>query len=260
MTAPAPFSTPAAPGAGGGRPGPRPTDAFIAVYQLILRSVATRGRLVGIGLLAAMFVVVGVLVGSLSPEEPLRAATGYVNASVTTIIPVAVLVFGAGTIGDLIDDGTLVYLWLRPVPTWVHVTAAWLATVTISLPLVGLPTLLAAAVISTDSGVLIGAALSSVVAVAAYSALFVVGGIRFRRALPWGLAYILIWEGFVAVAGKTASKLAIRSYTRSILSAETGERIKLASFSLGTGILVPLVIALVVLAYGSRRLARTDVP
>ncbi len=242
------------------RVGPRPGDAFIAIYKLILRSVATRGRLVGIGLLAAMFVVVGVLVGSLSPEEPLRAATGYVNASVSTIIPVAVLVFGAGTIGDLIEDGSLVYLWLRPVPMWIHVAAAWLATVTITLPLVGLPTLLAAAVISTDGGVLTGTAVASVVAVMTYSALFVVGGIRFRRALPWGLAYILIWEGFVAIAGKTASKLAIRSYVRSILSAETGVRIKLASFSLGTGIIVPLVIGVVVLAYGSRRLARTDVP
>lgn len=266
MTAPsapgAPIAlTPSAAGRpSGGASGPRRIDALAAVYRLLLLSVATRGRLLGIAALSALFVAVGVIIASIGPDEPVIAATGYVNASLSTIVPVAVLVFGAGTLGDLVDDGTLVYLWLRPVPSWIHITAAWLATVTITLPLVGLPTLLAAAVISSDAGVLAGTAIGATVTVAAYSALFVTAGIRFRRALPWGLAYILIWEGFVAIAGKTASKLAVRSYVRSILSVETGVRIKLASFTLASGILVPLIVGAVVLAYGARRLAKTDVP
>ncbi len=240
--------------------GPTKGAAFTAVYGLLLRGVATRGRIIGVSVLAGLLVLAGVVTSSVHPEDPVGAATGYANASLTTVVPVAVLVFGAGTLGDLIDDGTLVYLWLRPVPSWVHVAAAWAATVTIALPLAALPTVLAATVISTDGGVVVGTAVASVVAVAAYAALFVTGGVRFRRALPWGLAYILIWEGFVAVAGKTASKLAIRSYVRSILSVETGVRIKLARFTLASGIIVPLVIGVVALLYASRRLAKTDVP
>ncbi|MEZ5139570.1 MAG: hypothetical protein R2711_12630 [Acidimicrobiales bacterium] len=153
----------------------------------------------------------------------------------------------------------MVYLWLRPVPTWIHVLAAWMATVTVGIPLVLAPVLLGTAIVHVDGVLLVSAAVAGLVAIAAYAALFVAAGIRFRRALPWGLVYILIWEGFVASAGKTATKLAIRSYVRSILTSLTDVELKLADFSLGVGVIVPLLAGLVALAYASRRLARTDV-
>lgn len=238
---------------------PEAATVFVAVYKLLLRSVATRGRLLAIAALDVVSVFVALSVHLVGPDDPLRAGVGYANANLTTLVPVAVLVFATATLGDLIDDGSLVYLWLRPVPAHLHVLAAWAATVTITLPLVGAPVLLATALIEPDGGLLAGTLIGALVAIAAYSALFVTGGIRFRRALPWGLAYILIWEGFVALAGETASKLAVRSYVRSILSEMSGERIRLGEFSLAAGIIVPLVVGALVLWYGSRRLAKSDV-
>lgn len=238
---------------------PDARTVFVAVYRLLLRSVATRGRLIAIAALATISLSIALVVRIVGPEDPLGTGLGYANANLTTLVPVAVLVFGSATLGDLIDDGSLVYLWLRPVPSYLHVAAAWTATVTICLPLVGAPVLLATALIDPDGGLLLGTLLGLLVAVAAYSALFVTGGIRFRRSLPWGLAYILIWEGFVALAGETASKLAVRSYVRSILSETTGEPLRLGEFSLAAGIVVPLVAGAVVLFYATRRLAKTDV-
>lgn len=243
-----------------GRPGTVDQQAaFVAVYRLLLRSVATRGRLAAIGALALVSVLTAVLVNASGPDDAVEAATGYLNGNLSTLVPVAVLVFGAATLGDLVDDSTLVYLWLRPVPPRVHVLAAWAATVSIVLPLVGAPLLLATAVISVDGGVIGAVALGTVVAVVAYAAVFVLAGIRFKRALPWGLVYILIWEGFVASAGETAAKLALRSYTRSIVAQLTDQSLKLGDFNLASGILVPLAVAVVALAYASRRLANTDV-
>lgn len=242
-----------------GRSAPSHLTVFVAVYRLLLRSIATRGRLGAIGALAVVSLFTALAVQASSPFNPLRAATGYVDGNLTTLVPVAVLVFGAATLGDLIDDGSLVYLWLRPVPAWVHVAAAWAATVSIAIPLVGAPVVLAAAVIEPDPDLMVGTIVGALVAICAYSAIFVAAGIRFRRALPWGLVYILIWEGFVASAGETAAKLAIRSYVRSIISQQTGQSLKLAEFTLASGIIVPLVVAVVVLGYGARRLARTDV-
>ncbi len=250
---------PAGPATPAGRAAPDPATVFGAVYRLLLRSIATRGRLAAIGTLAAVSLLTALAVGAASPTDPLDAATRYANLNLTTLVPVAVLVFGAATLGDLVDDTTLVYLWLRPVPSWVHVASAWAATCTITLPLVGAPILLATAMIEPDADLLLATVLGAVVAIAAYSALFVMAGIRFRRALPWGLVYILIWEGFVASAGETAARLAIRSYVRSIISQLTGQELKLADFNLASGILVPLAIAVVALAYASRRLARADV-
>ncbi len=213
-----------------------------------------------IGALGAVSVLIAVLVRLGDPLDPMDAGVRFVNANIATLVPVAVLVFGVATLGDLLDDGSLVYLWLRPVPAWVHVVAAWAATVTVAVPLVLAPVVVSTLIIHPNSVLFGTAVLAGLVGIAAYAALFVTAGIRFRRALAWGLVYILIWEGFVASAGKTATKLAVRSYVRSILTSQTGVELKLADFSLGTAIIVPLVAAAVALAYCARRLAATDVP
>jgi ABC-2 type transport system permease protein len=74
--------------------------------------------------------------------------------------------------------------------------------------------------------------------------LFLTLGLLVRRALPWGLAYIVLWEGFVASAGKTASRLALRSYTRSILSWATDVPLKLANTSTGAAVIVPIAVGI----------------
>jgi ABC-2 type transport system permease protein len=238
---------------------PQLVTVFVASYRLLLRSVATRGRVISVLALAGISVLTAVARHSQQPYDSLHAGTAFAAYMLFSIVPVAVLVFGAATIGDLIDDGSLVYLWLRPVPSWIYVAAAWAATVSITIPLVVIPVVLSTAIIDTSTDLLAATIIGGLVAVAAYAGLFVTGGIRFRRALPWGLAYILIWEGFIASAGKSAARLAIRSYTGSVLARMTGEHIKLANFTLASAIIVPLAAAVLALAYASRRLARSDV-
>lgn len=254
MTAPLP-APPAAPR----QARPDTTTVFLAVYRLLLRTIATRGRLIGIGALAGISLVTAILVNSTGPYDPSLAALRFLDGNLTTLVPVAVLVFGSAAIGNLVDDGSLVYLWMRPVRPSVHVVAAVAATLTVVTPLVGLPVVLATAMIDSDPDVLKAAIVGGLVALVAYSAIFVAAGIRLRRSLPWGLVYILIWEGFVASAGDTAAHLAIRSYVRSILSQMTGVSLKLADVTLASGIIVPLVVAVVAVAYGTRRLARSDI-
>jgi hypothetical protein len=43
------------------------------------------------------------------------------------------------------------------------------------------------------------------------------------------------------------------------VSTLTGVELKLADFSLAVGVVVPLLVAIAALAYGTRRLARSDV-
>ena len=79
-----------------------------------------------------------------------------------------------------------------------------------------------------------------------------------RRALVWGLAYILLWEGFVARPG-VRGPLAVRAYTRSVLSDATGVELKLATVCRPLRRLVPLGIGAVATAVTVRRLRRTEV-
>jgi uncharacterized membrane protein YhaH (DUF805 family) len=75
----------------------------------------------------------------------------------------------------------------------------------------------------------------------------------------WGLAYILLWEGFVASAGKSASRLAVRAYTRSVLARTTGVDLKLANVSPFFAVVVPIGIGIVWIALTVRRLHRAEV-
>lgn len=107
----------------------------------------------------------------------------------TLVVPIVALVFAAASLGDLRDDQTLVYLWLRPMDRWPVVVGAWLASITISLPLTVLPLGAAALAVDVGSGLLGATILASVVGVLAYAALFVLAGLVLKNAIVWGVGY-----------------------------------------------------------------------
>ena len=89
--------------------------------------------------------------------------------------------------------------------------------------------------------------------------MFTLFGVWLKRFIVWGLAYILIWEGFIAQAGAGVARVALRKYTRSILVDRTGADLDLADFGLVTGIVVPLVVAVVALGLAAWRLSNQDI-
>ena len=62
------------------------------------------------------------------------------------VLPLATVWLATSSIGDLVEDRLLVYLWLKPVPRWQLPAAAVLATVTVVVPLVVVPLVATAAV------------------------------------------------------------------------------------------------------------------
>ena len=231
-----------------------------AVYGVLAQTLVTRSRLIALGALGLVAVAIGAAQGAADLFDPIRSATRLIDAyGLSLFAPVVSLVFAAAALGDPAEDGTLVYLWLRPVRRASIVTAAFAASYSVALPVTVVPLVLAALLSSGDPELVAGTLVSSAVAVTAYCALFVWLGLKTRRSLVWGLAYILIWEGFVARAGDTAAKLAVRAYSRSILSEMTDVPLNLAEISFGAAVAVPLLVAAAALALASRRLARQDV-
>jgi len=233
---------------------------FRVLYALILRSIATRGRIAALGALGLL----GVVVGSAISADTARDGAQFVNLfGLTVTVPLTTLVFASASLGDIIDDGTMVYLWLRPVPRHRIVGAAAAATLTVVTPLVLAPLVVAAALTGAGADVVVGAALAALFGVIAYTGLFVMLGVRVRRSLVWGLLYIFIWEGFVANAGKTASRLAVRAYTRSILSdvalSPPLKPLRLATISPFYSYVIPAFVFLLALAYATRRMQHQDV-
>ena len=228
------------------------------LYRLFLRSQLVRGRLLGLGALGVLAVLLGYAVGSSEGAGPRDAAQLVSAFGLALFVPVAVLLFASAVLGDPNEDGTLVYLWLRPVARWQMALAAFAATLTICLPLVVVP--MAASAALAGGGDLVPATVAScALATVAYAGVFTWLGLRVRRALVWGLAYILIWEGFVARAGATPSRLSIRASTRTILGRLADGPRDFVELSAGAAVAIPLAAAAVALALTVRRLTTQDV-
>jgi ABC-2 type transport system permease protein len=142
---------------------------------------------------------------------------------------------------------------------WPIVLGAALAAGTLAAPITIAPIVLAAILTGAGNGVVAATLLATVVGLIAYVAVFTLFGVWLKRFIVWGLAYILIWEGFIAQAGAGVARIALRKYTRSVLVDRTGADLDLADFSLATAVIVPLVVAVIALAVASWRLSHQEI-
>lgn len=91
------------------------------------------------------------------------------------------------------------------------------------------------AALLTERTVLAAASLAT----CAYAGLFVAAGLWFRRAVWWGLAFVLLWENAAAHASDGTARFTVTSWARSILSSVSGVDVPLDGRSV-TGALVVL--------------------
>jgi ABC-2 type transport system permease protein len=254
---------PAGPGPGAApirADGGRVPSVFFTLYRLFLRTQITKARVISLVGLAIVGVLVGWALGAAGLRNPLMRGTDFVNLyGLSLLVPIVVLVFASSMFGDLRDDSTLVYLWLRPVGRLKLAGAAALASLTVSWPLAVPPLVLGAALTGGGPTLVQGTFLAATVVTVGYTGLFLALGLRVKRPLVWGLLYIFIWEGFIARGSFTAAKAAVRAYGSSVLSAITNRELILADISLGWSIAVPLAAGVVGLAYTVLRLHRQDV-
>jgi ABC-2 type transport system permease protein len=189
--------------------------SLLALYRLLLRMQITVTRLLGIAGLGALAILIGLF--ARWDDNPAQAATDVVSSyGLGILVPFAALWLGTSAIGDLVDDRLLVYLWLKPVARWQLPAAAVLATVSVVLPLTAVP-LAASALVAGAGDVAPAAFLAASLAALAYAGLFVAAGIAFRRAVWWGLAFVLVWENVVAHTAESAARFTVRGWAASVL-------------------------------------------
>lgn len=235
----------------------RARSTFAALYVLLLRMQVTPLRIVGIAALGA--VAVALALATRTSDDPLRSTTevalGY---GLSFVLPLATLWLATSCVGDLLEDRLVAYLWLKPVPRWQLPAAALLTTSTIVVPLVAVPLVLAAIVAGTEE--LVGALLlASIVAVLAYSGLFVAAGLFFRRALWLGLFYVLVWENGLARVIEGVARLSIASYTQTLVADAADVRVAFADRAPTASVVVPLVVAVAGFAIAMARYRRAEI-
>jgi ABC-2 type transport system permease protein len=135
----------------------------------------------------------------------------------SVLLPLAALVFGTTAFGTEVDDGTIVYALVKPLPRWPVVLVKYLIAVGITVAVVGASIFLAWWSLRNAelpwrffwgflAAVLAGSAI--------YCAAFIYLGLVTRRALIFGLLYVIFFENvlarnFAGVASLSARELSV---------------------------------------------------
>lgn len=228
-----------------------------ALYRLLLRTQITIARILGIAALGGLSVLLGVF--SRWDSDPAQAAADAISSyGLALLVPLATLWLGTSAIGDLVDDRLLVYLWLKPVSRWQLPAAAVLATASVVVPLAALP--VAATALAAGAGDLaLPALLAASLAGFAYAGVFVAAGFWFRRAIWWGLAFVLLWENAVAHVAEGSARFTVVGWAGSVLASAPDIEVSLSAGSATAAFVVLPVVALAGWLAATVRYRRADI-
>ena len=190
------------------------------LIEVTLRGLLGRRRTLLLVLLVGLPVLIALLVrvtgGRPDADRVLDALV------VRTVMPLVALIVGTAAIGSEIEDGTAVYLLVKPIARWRIALAKILVAAGLTAALI------VPAVIIT--GLLLGSRTDTLTTIVAYSVACLVGGSAYAtafvtlslftsRALLLGLAYVLIWEGVLAGLLEGTRFLSIRQATLGLAAA-----------------------------------------
>ena len=238
-----------------GRPGT--LASLLALYRLLLRTQITVARLLGIAGLGALSIVIGLF--ARWDDNPAQAAADAVSSyGLGILVPLAALWLGTSAVGDLVEDRLLVYVWLKPVPRWQLPAAAILATASVVVPLTAVP-LAISALVAGAGEVALASLLAASLGALAYAGLFGAAGLAFRRAVWWGLAFILLWENVAAYTAEGAARFTVIGWASSLLGLAPDVDVQLEAGSAAAAFVVLPAIAVAGWLAATWRYRRADV-
>ena len=198
--------------------------AFRALVSVTLRGLLGRRRALLLVLLVTLPILIALLVRLAGGTRDAPAILDLLV--IRMVLPLVALIVGTAAIGSEVEDGTLVYLLVKPIARWRTALAKVLVAAGLSAVLV-VPPVLATGVLvaggAADSiGVVVGFALATLVGAIAYASAFTALGAITSRALIGGLIYVLLWEGVLAGLLEGTRFLSVRQATLGLAAAWTG--------------------------------------
>lgn len=235
------------------------------IAGITLRQLLSRRRVVLLLLLAAVMLLVAIvfqLTGN-SVRAPFFASGLLNNLGLGTLMPLVALLFGTGTLGSELDEGTAVYLLAKPINRWVVLFTKLAVAAGCSILLTCVPIFVAGFVAlgGLGDGMVIGFTLAGALGSVVYSALFVFLSLVTGRALVIGLGYVLIWEGVLAGLFVGSRTFSVHQYSLSLADAVANARREVldAPLALGTALLMSVLVSVAVIFLAGRRLSRIEI-
>ena len=237
----------------------------MTLLELSLRSVVRGKRVVAVAVLPLLIGLVTVLLATSAGGADRSGAYATLGGELLVLVIALVgLVLGVNAFGDERDEGTLGLLLATTVPRPLIVLTKYAAAAAVTW-LACLPATLGCLVLATATDLSFGTAawsllLTSLLAAAAYSGVFVLLSLLLRRAILVGLAYLVLWEGLLAGATIAFRNLSIGAYASRVAAAPWDDPpFDVADVSAGVAAVVLAVVAVVTVAGAAWRLPRAHV-
>ena len=238
------------------------------VFWLSLRQLTGRWRVALIILLAALPVALAVIVHFAAADDE-SFEENFIDILldgllVAGIMPIVTMALSTASFGNELEDRTLSFLILKPIPRWRIAMPKLLASIAISGPLL-IASGVAAALLGFDGSIraALAVGVAVFVGVSAYAAIFTWAGLVTNRALAFALIYVLLWEGVIGSFINGVNYLSVRGYTLGIMYGinETGfQALSERVIEFPAAIVGAVAVTVVFWLLGVRRLRRMDVP
>ena len=190
------------------------------LIEVTLRGLLGRRRTLLLVLLAGLPVLIALLI-RISGGRP-DADRVLDTLVVRTVMPLVALIVGTAAIGSEIEDGTAVYLMVKPIPRWRIALAKGLVAAGLTAALVVPAVVLTGFLLGDRTDPMtatVGFAVACFVGGSAYAVAFMALSVFTSRALLLGLAYTLIWEGVLSGLLEGTKFLSIRQATLGVAAA-----------------------------------------
>jgi ABC-2 type transport system permease protein len=204
---------------------PLQLSALGTLFRLTLRQLARGKRLLLLSFLFLLPSILAIVLRATIPEvtsdklEPLLIFFLIPHA----LIPLTALLYGTAIIQDEIEEQTLTYLLVRPLPRWALYVTKLLAALLLTALLVAIFTLVTFVAMYAGTDALFTQALLTkamkviallCLALVAYGSLFACVSLFVRWALVLGIGYVIVFEGVFANIDFAIRKLTVMYYFR----------------------------------------------
>jgi ABC-2 type transport system permease protein len=209
-----------------------------------------------------LLVALGLRLGVEPFERDRYASVLLETFGLATLMPLVALLFGTAAIGAELEEGTAIYLLAKPIPRWTTLLTKLAVAALCSILLTCLP-ILASGIVAGgwDDGMALAYTLGAAVGSVVYCAIFVALSLVTGRALIFGLAYVLIWEGVLAGLFPGTQTFSVHQHALAIADAlsDAPTDVLGAPLELGTAVVVSVGVLVLATALGIRRLSRIEI-
>ncbi|MDP6452077.1 MAG: hypothetical protein QF898_02115 [SAR202 cluster bacterium] len=134
------------------------------------------------------------------------------------ILPIVTMAMSTAAFGNELEDKTLSYVVLKPIPRWHIAVPKLLASIVIAGPLIiGSGAIAAWIGLGSDPKIAAAVGLALFAGVTTYASIFTWAGLMTTRALAFAIIYVFLWEGLISSFINGVDYLSVRGYTLAIM-------------------------------------------